>query len=416
MKRLLLSMAAVPLMVGGLAITASADDGINILNDIKLKGEIRPRYEYADVKDNGKDAANAFTARVHLAVTAGLFGVDGLSTTIGIQTVNNFGSNNYNSTDNGQAQYDVVKDPQFAMLSEATLDYSIGKTALHVGRSQVNLDNQRFIGTVGWRQNERSYDTAYFANNDIENLNVLVAYVYGFQGVGTADTADTNSILLNASYKVMDELKITAYDYMLSSISDTYGVALTGKVDLGAKLTYRAEYAQQTDSSMKTGSKAKGKADANYMNFDLGANFSGILAGLNYEVLSGASTSSGSETAFNPVLGTNQKFNGWADVFYVAALPTGGLQDMNIRLGYKADGFGKVLAVYHDFKSDTTATGASDDLGSEIDVVYVNKIPGVNGLTGLVKYASFSKGSATNGYAASQSDKQVAWVQLDYKF
>jgi len=61
------------------------------------------------------------------------------------------------------------------MLSEASLDYKLDKTALHAGRSHVNLDNQRFIGTVGWRQNERSYDTIYAANNSIKNLSVLVA-------------------------------------------------------------------------------------------------------------------------------------------------------------------------------------------------------------------------------------------------
>ena len=45
-------------------------------------------------------------------------------------------------------------------------------------------------------------------------------------------------------------------------------------------------------------------------------------------------------------------------------------------------------------------------------MVYVNKIPGVKNLKGLVKYASYSAGKAT-GYT---TDKQVAWLMLDYKF
>ena len=420
MKKITLSALVLTAIIGSMSSVSAAEaqDGINIFNGIKLKGEIRPRYEYADVKDNGKDAANAFTARVHLALTADLFGVDGLSTTIGIQTVNNFGYTDYNSTNNGQAQ-DVIKDPQFAMLSEATLDYKIGKTALHAGRSQVNLDNQRFIGTVGWRQNERSYDTVYAANNDIENLNILVAYVYGFQGVGAGATTDSKSVLVHADYKVMDALKITAYDYMLSVgvqgvDADTIGLALTGKFNAGAKFNYRAEYAVQKNATMAL-HDANTNADADYYNLDFGANISGFIAGLNYEVLSGTTGTDG-KTAFNPKLGTNHKFNGWADLFYVAATPQGGLKDANIRLGYKAKGFGKLLAVYHDFTSETTTGANSDDLGSEIDAVYVNKIPGVNGLTGLVKYASFSKGNTTNGFAAAQKDKQVAWLQLDYKF
>jgi len=414
MKRVLLSMATVPLLVGSLSVSAnaSADESVSILNDVSVKGEIRPRFESADVADNNKDGANAFTARTHLVVSAGLLGVENLTATVGLQSVNNFGYTNYNSTANGNTKYDVIKDPNFAMLSEASLDYKIGKTALHAGRSHVNLDNQRFIGTVGWRQVERSYDTVYAANSDIENLTLLAAYVYGFQGVGAAPTADTSSVLLNAKYKVANELTITAYDYMLGSISDTYGLALTGKVDVGAKLSYRAEYAIQSDPTMEYQVEDV-KADADYYNLDLGANISGILVGVNYEVLSGADT--GGKTTFTPALGTNHKFNGWADMFYVANKPSGGLKDANIRLGYAAKGFGKLLGVYHDFKADVdmaSATGTTDDLGTEFDAVYVNAIPGFKNLKGLVKYASYMSGEAT-GYT---KDKTVAWVQLDYKF
>jgi hypothetical protein len=203
----------------------------------------------------------------------------------------------------------------------------------------------------------------------------------------------------------MDELTVTAYDYMLASVSDTYGIALTGNINLdAAKLNYRAEYAMQSDATMEY-QDAPAKADADYMNFDLGANISGILVGANYELQSGKNAS-GSETAFITPLGTNHKFNGWADVF-LAATPDDGLQDLNGRIGYKAKGFGKVLAVYHKFDSDV----GSKDYGSEIDVLYANKIPGVNGLNGLVKAAFYAQGDSN-----APADKTVVWVQADYKF
>lgn len=434
-------MSAVTLtaIIGAGTTTLSADDGINIFNDIKLKGQIRPRYEYADVDKATTTSANAFTNRLHLVVTSGLLGVNGLSATVGLQSVNNFGFTNYNnpggtnSNSDGKT-YDVIADAQQAMLSEASLDYKIGKTALHAGRSQLNLDNQRFIGTVGWRQTERSYDTVYVANNDVENLDITAAYVYGFAGVTGVTTTESSSILLHVKYKVMDELTITGYDYMLAAGAgplsfgnDTIGLALTGKIDVGAKLTYRAEYAVQQDASMTfrkndaTANADRYKADATYINLDIGANFSGFLAGINYEVLSGydENAASTTKTQFNPALGTNHKFNGWADVFYVGNNgANGGLIDTNIRLGYKTEGFGKLLAVYHDFKAETSmnaTVGTTDNLGSEIDVVYTNKVPGINGLSGLLKFASYSKGDATS-FNNATADKQVAWAQLDYKF
>jgi len=438
MKKIVMSAVALTAIIGSASSLSASEDGVNIFNDIKVKGEIRPRYEYANVDKATSTSANAFTSRLHLTVTSGLLSVEGLSATVGVQSVNNFGYTNYNlpgsnaNTDSDGLPYDVINDPNVAMLSEASLDYTTGGTTLHAGRSQVNLDNQRFIGTVGWRQLERSYDTVYAANNSIEGLSLLGAYVYGFAGVGGVTTTESNSVLLNVKYKVADALVITAYDYMLNSPTktgpyagnDTIGLSLTGKVDLGAKITYRAEYAIQNDATMdfrKTDATADNfKADANYFNLDLAANFSGFIAGLNYEHFSGSE--SAGTTTFNPALGTNHKFNGWADIFFVGnAGPDGGLNDANLRLGYKTKGFGKLLAVYHNFQADEDmaivgATGTTTNLGSEIDVVYANKIPGVNGLTGLVKYASYSAGGDETTFKNTNQDKQVAWLQLDYKF
>jgi len=432
MRKLLLSMAALPLVVGGLSVSASAD-GINILDNMKLKGEIRPRYENVDDGDSATANANAYTVRTKLAVTADLLGVDGLSATVGIISVNNFGSHTYNAKDghnykDGNKPYAVVLDPQKAMISNAEINYTFDKTTLHAGRGQVNLDNQRFIGTVGWRQLERSYDSVFVANNSIKNLSVLAAWVYGLQGVGNMpyeddehndnplgeDTYDTNTVLLHAAYTVMPELKVTAYDYMIAGAHDTYGLALTGDIKLDmAKLNYRAEYALQKDSSMEI-HDSDGKADASYYNLDLGANVNGILAGVNYEFLSGDGDGAGNDTAFTTPLATGHKFNGWADVFLTT--PTGGLKDFNVRLGYTAKGLGKLLAVYHDFTADEDMSdghgGTTDDLGSEFDIVYTNKIPGVNNLTGIVKYADYSNGDA----ADYTNDVKKVWVGLDYKF
>jgi len=418
MKKITMSAVALTAIMG--SFNSVSADGINILDDLVLDGEIRPRYEMVDDGNDAHENANALTARTKLKVTGNLMDVDGLSASVGIISVNNFGSHeyNWNGTDytDGTKPYATVMDPQYAMISNAEVNYKVGDTLLHAGRGQVNLDNQRFIGTVGWRQLERSYDSVFVANNSIKNLSVLAAWVYGFQGVVEGDTVDTNSVLLHAAYTVNDMLTVTAYDYMIANTHDTYGLALTGNIKLnGVKLNYRAEYAAQSDATMEihTQTPTTGKADADYYNLDLGANISGVLAGINYECLSGANES-GTETAFTTPLATAHKFNGWADQFL--ATPEGGLIDANIRLGYTAKGFGKLLAVYHDFTSDTSMTDvngkATDDLGSEIDVLYTNKIPGVKGLSGLLKYASYSKGSVVG----HTNDVSKFWAQLDYKF
>ena len=415
MKRLLLSLAAMPLILGGMSVCASADDGINVLSNVKFSGEIRPRYESADSHlgtDSTRDAAKAFTTRTTIGVGADLFQVSGLSAYLEGTSVNNFGYTNYNGAGTGinlNTKYDIIKDPQQARITQAYIDYKIGKTLIRAGRQDVNLDNQRFIGTVDWRQMKQTYDAVAIVDNSIDNLSLLGAYVAGYIGVGEAQAStNTKSVLLHGAYKVNDMLTVTAYDYMLASISDTYGAALTGNIDAGvAKLDYRAEYAKQTDPSLEYQVKNV-KADAQYYNLDLGANISGFLAGLNYESLGKAE---GSATkGFNTPLATLHAFNGWADVF-LGSTNNAGLNDANVRLGYADKSLGKLLAVYHKFDAQKSI-GTSKDLGSEFDVSYGNKIPGINNLTGLVKGAFYKGGDAT-GFT---NDKTVAWLMLDYKF
>ena len=435
MKRLLLSLAAMPLILGGMSVCASADDGINVLSNVKFSGEIRPRYEYVDAQNSGKEIANAFTARTTLGVGADLFQVSGLSAYLEGSAVSNFGDRNYNGTIDGNTKYDIVADPQQARITQAYIDYKLNKTLLRAGRQDVNLDNQRFIGTVDWRQMKQTFDAVALVDNSIDNLSLLGAYVYGVNGVKnesflpiaalsaagltTNEAYDTSSVLLHASYKVNEMLNVTAYDYMLASISDTYGAALTGNIDAGAiKLDYRAEYAKQADPSLErrsqlgatpvVGLNGKPEADARYYNLDLGANVNGFLAGVNYESLGKAEGSS--VIGFWTPLATLHAFNGWADVF-LGSTNNAGLNDANVRLGYADKSLGKLLAVYHKFDAQKSI-GTSKDLGSEFDVSYGNKIPGINNLTGLVKGAFYKGGDAT-GFT---NDKTVAWLMLDYKF
>ena len=413
MKKMLLSIAALPCLLTGFHVSASADDGINVLSNVKFSGEIRPRYESADSHlgtDSTRDAAKAFTTRTTIGVGADLFQVDGLSAYLEGTSVNNFGYTNYNGAGTGinlNTKYDIIKDPQQARITQAYIDYKIGKTLIRAGRQDVNLDNQRFIGTVDWRQMKQTYDAVAIVDNSIDNLSLLGAYVAGYIGVGEAQAStNTKSVLLHGAYKVNDMLTVTAYDYMLASISDTYGAALTGNIDAGvAKLDYRAEYAKQTDPSLEYQVKNV-KADAQYYNLDLGANISGFLAGVNYESLGKAEGSS--VIGFWTPLATLHAFNGWADVF-LGSTNNAGLNDANVRLGYADKSLGKLLAVYHKFDAQT---GAKKDLGSEFDVSYGNKIPGINNLTGLVKGAFYKGGDAT-GFT---NDKTVAWLMLDYKF
>lgn len=408
MKKITLSAVAVLTLLPNVL----SADGFNLFSDAKFNGEIRPRYENVDVQDSTKKNANAMTVRATIGLEANLLGIDGLSGKVDGTTVQAIGGQHYfDGTNNGMRGYETVVDPDQTRLSQAYLQYKAGKTVAKVGRQVINLDNQRFVGSVDWRQMMQSFDAAVISDNTIDNLTLIGAYVWGRAPVSDAATANTDSIILNGSYKVNDMLKVTAYDYMISSASDTIGMSLTGNIPVSvAKIAYRAEYASQGDASRDTDSAHKDvKADASYYNLDALANVNGILVGAGYEFLSGHTTGDG-KTAFYAPLGTLHAFNGWADKF-LAATPTGGLCDTSATLGYTTAGFGKAMVIYHDFKTDKSMSTKSD-LGNEWDMLYTNAIPGIKGLTGLAKAAYYQGGDVAN----YTKDVSKIWLQLDYKF
>lgn len=415
MKKITLSAVAVLSLASGFTSTLSADE-FTLFSNSKFNGEVKARYENVDDQSNTVQQANAYTVRTTLGLETTLLGVDGLTMKVDGTTVQTIGGTKYNDLSPTKfTNYDVVADPEQTRFTQGYLQYKYGATTAKVGRQLVNLDGQRFIGSVDWRQMPQSLDAVSITNTSIPGLNLYGAYVYSYETIFNERTYDSKSVILNGSYKVNDMLKVTAYDYMLSLergafAADTYGLSLMGNIPAGPlKVSYHGEYAKQTDATFATTTtNIKTQNDASYYNIEATASMMGISLGAGQELLSGTSGSDG-KTKFQTPLATLHKFNGWADKFL--ATPQGGLIDTSATLGYTAAGLGKAMVVYHDFETDKAMSGKSD-LGAEWDMLYTNAVPGVKGLNGLVKAAFYDAGDVA-GYT---KDKNVFWLELDYKF
>lgn len=409
------AIAAMSLMMGTTsAVQAEEAEGVNSVSEILSHGkyslQIRPRYEFVD-EDNAKDNANAFTVRTVLGAKFDTLGVDGLAAALEMTNVSNFGADNYAPASPG---YSVVADGEQTRVTQANISYAREGFVGMVGRKGLNLDNQRFIGTVGWRQMPQTYDLASLAYKRIEKLDLMAAYVWGVNRIFDRDLGglktpdfDTNTVLLHASYQVMPELTITAYDYMIASFADHVGIRATGGMTLenGVQLNYMAEYAKQNDPSLTEESApfndAEPEQDADYYRFGLGGSHHGFTAGACYEVLGEAGSGA---SPFSTPLATLHAHNGWADMFL--ATPADGLEDLSVKLGYGDKTFGNILGVYHKFDSDA----GSVDYGSEFDIVYTKKV--MKDVMMMLKGAMYAKGDAATSYV----DTNKYWVMFDYKY
>jgi hypothetical protein len=388
----------------GTAGVAPADDelGFTPFTDSLLYLQLRPRFEYADV-DGGTDAAKAFTIRTVLGGEFGsVGGIKGLDGNLEATNVSHFGMVDEYKPE--QADYDVIMDPTQTRITQSHLAYKSGQTTVIFGRKMLGLDNQRFVGHVGWRQMPQTFDMLGVVDNSIKNLNIVAGYVKRVNRITENGKLDTNSVVLNAAYTVAPELKITPYAYLLSSIHDTFGIRLTGRTAFSdVKLSYQAEYAMQDKASLKEQSMGDIKPDheANYYKLGVRANYSDYFASLNYEVLGKKEGSEGG--AFNTPLATLHAMNGWADKFLQT--PGKGLVDTSLAVGYISKKYGRLIGFYHNFESDDGGL----DYGSEFDLVYAYKLS--KKLELMAKGAFYKEGDdLKNG------DTTKYWLMLDYKF
>ncbi len=379
----------------------------------------RPRYEFVD--DNVHDNANALTVRTVIgSKLLNIGGIKGFNAQIEATNVSAL-VDNYNSTSaagNNDPKYAVVIDPPTTRITQANISYTAGKTTFIVGRKMITLDNHRFIGNVGWRQMPQTYGVIAATNSSIKNLNLLAALVY--ERLGIKDELNKSwkladaPILLHGAYKVSRSLKITAYDYMLTDIHDTYGLRLTGLLNSKGKtkFSYVLEYAWQDDPTKKD-NWGGGNVDSYYYDIAFNVYSGGLIAGVNYEVLGEARGNA--TTGFSTPLATAHKFQGWSDVLIGKELSgdPNGLKDVLLTIGYATKKTGKLLLRFHKYDSKINDL----DYGKEFEFLYVKKVTKRLGL--LVKGAFYRAGDDAGfpmNNPSVNEDVTKTWFQLTYKY
>ncbi len=376
-----------PLNSQALGVTKAFINGKPNLN-------IRMRAENV-AQDSLPDDANALTVRTRLGYTTGR--VNGLSGFVEMESVTAYFGQKYNNTFNGKTNYPVVADPTGAEINQANLSYTgISDTLVKWGRQRLILDNARFVGNVGWRQNEQTLDSLALINTSLTDTKATYAYVYNVNGITGGDNKVAAHIV-NASYSGLGFAKLTGYGYLLDFVDtparsqQTIGLRFTGAMALSTtmKLLYTAEYANQ--SAYQDGAST---IDANYMLGELGATVSHVNAKLGYEVLGGDGA-----YGFSTPLATKHAFNGWSDQFL--ATPLDGLQDLYISLGGKVMAT-KLMVVYHNY----TADNGSADYGTELNFLVAKKL-GKN-YSAAVKYARYSADTY-------KVDTNKLWLQVQLK-
>lgn len=364
----------------------------------KASGDFRLRYESVE-QDNAVDDATALTLRSRIGYSTGdIAGVSAMIEFEDSRIVANQNDFTVGPTGFNPGEYSVIADPETTEVDQGYLQYKNNIATVKLGRQVLTLDNHRFVGHVGWRQDRQTFDALSVVLTPVEKLTVTYAYLDQRNRI-FAEAADINAQdhLFNIGYTTPFG-KLTGYAYLLEvdqqadNALDTYGVSFKGSMDMSdTKFLYGAEYATQEKETEGVEDR-----DMDYMMLEGGVVISGVTIKANYEVLG---SDDGKDAFFTP-LATLHKFNGWADTF-VLDTPDVGVVDMSVTVSGTVAG-GKWAIVYHDFEADEPSDTV-DDLGKEIDVLYAKKF-GKYYNTGI-KYAAYS-----NGDTGADTDKLWVWV------
>ena len=380
--------------------------------ELKPIADARLRYELVDQEGLDKEAG-ALTFRLRAGTEAKWSDWSVLAEAEGTAAL----SERYDSGLNGKIQFPIVADPENIELNRLQLQYrGLPKAIVTLGRQRINIEDQRFVGSVVWRQNEQSFDAVRFEYGDAKGLKADISYSWSVRTIWGIDGRDArqqaiggNNVFATVSHPtpvgtlsgfayLVDQDEAAVQGFRLSS--QTYGVRLAGGRSLSqkAKINYSLSFARQSDWR-----RNPNDYEVDYWLMDVGLDISPAKLMIGHERL-GADEGL-AFTSFQTPLATLHKFQGWADKFLTT--PPNGIRDWygGANYGWKTvagiDAIGATL-VYHRFNSDRLDIR----YGNEWDAILSAK---KGRWTAVAKLASYD----ANQFA---TDTRKFWLQLEWAY
>lgn len=349
-------------------LPGASQDGLRALvegADLLFDGRLR--YEFVD-QSGFAEEGHATTVRVRLGVETGEW--RGVKLLVEGDATRHLGGERFNSTVNGRTGYPVVADPDSERLNRLHLSWrGPGGLGVVAGRQRLIHDDARFVGNVGFRQNEQTFDAVRTSLSPGRGITLEYGYVWQVNRIGGSGAAagqvDSGSHLVRASHPVPTGT-LTWHAYLVEleaplagASSRTFGARYAGEWPAGN--SWRVNLAAAYHVQAGTGGTSEGFSLSRW-SLEAGAATGGLRVAGNVESLEGDGV-----RGFGTPLATLHAFQGWADLFLVT--PAGGVRDLNLTTEYRGPpvaGLGRLRFVgrAHHFR----AGGGGPELGREVDL------------------------------------------------
>lgn len=384
-----------------------------------LDGEFRPRTEYLNgfgdlIPENTEPGFFTVTrARLNAA-----YQTESYKVYMSLQDIMLWGENPQIIHTDQNNRFDI-----FQAWAELKLG---GKWTTKLGRQVLSYDDQRILGGLDWAQQGRNHDAALIKYKD-DGFSLDVALAFNQDNLSTTGNLYSTTALF--SYKTMQMLHLTkmfgTFGASLLVMNTGYQNGTPGVSNLqtiGTHLTYKKNMLGLAANAYLQTGKRQGEIDvkgAYNLSLDLSYKASpkiGLGAGI--EVLSGNDAGVGETGAFFPLYGTNHKFNGFMDYFYVGNhANTVGLLDVHASANYQFNESSSVMLKVLNFSGEQALPSGEKALGTELDLVFKKAFKGYGLAIG------YSQMFAANGMyelkgttkAAAGDMQNWAWAMLTIK-
>jgi len=393
-----------------------------------LDGEFKPRTEFR----NGfgslipEDTEPGFGISTRVRLNAG-YQTEAYKLYVSFQDVMVWGENRQ------ILPYDM--NNSFAVF-QAWAEFQLGSGwSTKLGRQVLSYDDQRILGGLDWAQQGRNHDAGLIKyKKDKFALDIALAWNQDYSNptgfVSQGNTYNTSGFF---SYKTMQMAHLSQkWDNFSGSLllmnngfqNGTIGLTdIANLQTIGAHLKWGKDaFSLAGNIYIQTGEAIYGTSykdvKGGYLaSLDAGFKVSSKVGlGAGFEIISGNDSTDPSETgAFFPLYGTNHKFNGFMDYFYVGNHANSiGLVDIHVSANFKLGESSSLMAKVLNFSGDKELPSGEKSLGTELDLVYSKAFKGFGLKVGYSQmFASDGmyelKGVLEDDAAGMQN---WAWVQL----
>ncbi len=396
-----------------------------------LDGEFRPRTELRHGFGSliAEDADAGFGVSTRLRLNAG-YTIDAYQFYVSLQDVMVWGENRQLLPDD--------ENNSFAIF-EAWADINLGSGfSAKLGRQTLDYDDQRIMGSVGWTQQARNHDAAIlkYAKKKFQmDLGLAYSQDYdnpsGFQSVGNAYNTTGFFTYKTMQYLYLKEnwknlngsLLLLNNGFQNFETDGTTPDGISNLQTFGTHLDYKkGSFGAALNAFLQTGER-QGALDvggAYLLGLDLNYNATTkVSLGAGVEIISGNDASTSDKTeAFFPLYGTNHKFNGFMDYFYVGNHANSvGLLDVHVSANFKLGEKSSLLIKALNFSGEQALPSGEKSLGTELDLVFTQAFNGYSLQLGYSQMFANDGMYELKGISedASASSQNWAWAMLVIK-